>query len=100
MSITGPQAKAARALVQWPRDLVARRAGISEDTLAAFERGNVDPGEDIRRQIQVVLQEGGAVFIDENDSHGRGVRLKFSHRDVRSIRRLENEGGPVADDDV
>ncbi len=100
MSITGPQAKAARALVQWPRDLVAQRAGISKDTLAAFERGNVDPGEDIRRQIQAVLQEGGAVFIDEDNSHGCGVRLKFSAKDVRSIRRLENEGGPVADDDV
>lgn len=99
MKLTGPQARAARALVQWPRDHVARLADLSVDALADFERGNVDPGEEARRRLQAALEEGGAVFLDDSDG-GVGVRLKFTRKEVRSIRRLENEGGPVGDDDV
>jgi hypothetical protein len=46
MKITGPQARAARALVQWPRDHVARLSGLTVDALADFERENVDPGDE------------------------------------------------------
>lgn len=99
MKITGPQARAARALVQWPRDHVARLAGLTVDALAEFEREDVDPGEEERSRLQAALEEGGAVFLGEEDG-GLGVRLKFTRKEVRSIRRLENEGGPVGDDDV
>lgn len=100
MPLTGPQARAARALVQWPRDHVARLAGMSVEALAAFERENVDPGEERRAHLKAVLEEGGAVLLDEDGDGGVGVRLKFGRKDVRSIRRMENEGGPVGDDDV
>jgi len=99
MTLTGPQARAARALVQWPREHVAKKAGVEVDVLTAFEREGVDPGEDAKERIQAALEEGGAVFLSEADG-GIGVRLKFSRQEVRSIRRLENEGGPVGDDDV
>jgi len=49
--------------------------------------------------VRAALESGGAVFIDENGA-GVGVRLKFNSRDARSVNRLENEGGPVGDDDV
>lgn len=99
MTLTGPQARAARALVQWPREHVAKKAGVGLDTLAAFEREGVDPGEAAKKRIQAALEEGGAVFLTEDDG-GIGVRLKFTRQEVRSIRRMENEGGPVGDDDV
>ena len=99
MNITGPQARAARALVQWPRDHVARLSGLTVDVLADFERENVDPGDEARSRLQAALEEGGAVFLNEEDG-GLGVRLKFTRKDVRSIRRMENEGGLVGDDDV
>ena len=38
MKITGPQVRAARALVQWPRDHVARLSGLTVDALADFRR--------------------------------------------------------------
>lgn len=99
MTLTGPLARAARALVQWPREHVARKSSMELDALAAFERENVDPGDDARARIQAVLEEGGAVFLTDEDG-GIGVRLKFTRQEVRSIRRMENEGGPVGDDDV
>jgi uncharacterized protein YaeQ len=99
MTITGPQARAARALIQWPRDHVARLAGLTVEALADFERNGVDPGPDERLRLQVALEQGGAVFLGE-DNEGVGVRLKFTRKEVRSIRRMENEGGPVGDDDV
>lgn len=99
MTLTGPQARAARALVQWPREHVATKAEVELDALAAFERESVDPGEDAKARIQAALEEGGAVFLSEADG-GIGVRLKFTRQEVRSIRRMENEGGPVGDDDI
>ena len=50
-------------------------------------------------RLRQALESGGAVFIDEDDA-GAGVRLKFTRRDVRSINRLEGEGGVVGSDDV
>ena len=99
MTITGPQAHAARALVEWPREHVARLSGLTVEALRAFERGKIHPGPDAAARLRAALESGGAVFIDENDA-GLGVRLKFNSRDARSINRLEGEGGPVGDDDV
>lgn len=99
MSITGPQCKAARALVQWPRDHVARLSGLTVEAIRAFERGRIHPGAESVERLRAALESGGAVFIDENDL-GVGVRLRFNSRDVRALNRLENEGGAVADDDV
>src|SRR5690606_41195562 len=100
MPLTGPQVRAARNLIEWPREKVARLAGVDLTALTAFERGNVDPGPDVRAALQATLEEGGAVFIDEDGDFGAGVRLKWTRKDARQLHRLENEGGPSADDDV
>lgn len=99
MTITGPQSKAARALVEWPRDHVARLSGLTVDTLRRFEVSKIHPGDEALGRLRATLESGGAVFIDE-DLLGAGVRLKFTRKEVRSIHRLENEGGPFGDDDV
>lgn len=100
MVLTGPLARAARALVEWPRDRVAQLSGVSIETIADFETTRVDPGPDARAAIQAALEQGGAVFIPEQDGDGAGVRLKFAKKDARQVNRMENEGGPVGDDDV
>jgi len=99
MSITGPQARAARALVEWPRSHVAGLADLTLETLTNFETGKTDIGPAAVARLRQALESGGAVFIDEDDA-GAGVRLKFTRRDVRSINRLEGEGGVVGSDDV
>lgn len=99
MSITGPQARAARALVEWPRDHVATLSDLPVKALASFERrkSTLEPAAVAR--LRLALESGGAVFLDEGE-FGVGVRLKSTRKDVRSINRLENEGGPVGSDDV
>ncbi|MBX3478163.1 MAG: DNA-binding protein [Brevundimonas sp.] len=99
MPITGPQARAARALVEWPRDHVARLAGLVPGALADFEYSRLDLDPEAKQRLVSALESGGAVFIEEDEA-GVGVRLKFRRGDARSINRLENEGGPVGDDDV
>ncbi len=99
MTIDGPLARAARALVQWPRGHVARKAKLDKSALAAFESGTAGLDDDAIGRLRAVLEEGGAVFIPENGG-GRGVHLKFARKDVRAINRMEGEGGPVGDDDV
>jgi len=58
-----------------------------------------DPNEDLAK-ICRALEELGAVFIDEKDGAGAGVRLKFSRSQTRAIDRWEDEGGAAAEDDV
>lgn len=99
MVITGPQCRAARALIEWPREHVARLSGVDAQVIADFETGRGDPGEDAKARLFAVLEDGGAVFIPENGG-GLGVRLKFNRREVRAINKWEGEGGPVGDDDV
>lgn len=100
MTLTGPLCRAARALVQWPRTQLATATGVLKPAIRAFETGDVDPGEDARTKLQHALESAGAVFIPEDSDLGAGVRLRFNARDVKQLRRLENEGGAVGEDDV
>ena len=100
MTITAAQARAARALVQWPRDHVARLAGLDAARLGAIEQGLAALEAPVAARLQNVLESGGAVFIPESDGRGVGVRLKFSGAVVRAIDGWEDEGGTPASDDV
>lgn len=100
MPITGPQCRAARALIQWSREELAADSGIGVDTIAGFETGRELPPPDVLGRLQTTLEEGGAIFIPESGAGGVGVRLKFNSRDVRAINRLEGEGGSIGEDDV
>lgn len=100
MSMTGPLARAARALVQWPRAHVARIAGLEEEALTHFEADRSVLGDLELARLQDSLERGGTVFIAEGHTGGLGVRLKFNAKDVRAINRMEGEGGPVGTDDV
>lgn len=99
MQITGPLCRAARALVQWPRPQLASASGVKKSDIRAFETGDVDPGDEAKSALRHTLESAGAVFLDEDDL-GAGVRLRFTKRDVKQLRRLEGEGGVVGEDDV
>ncbi len=86
--------------MQWPRDHVARLAALDTDALADFEADRAALDDDAKARLRHALEEGGAVFLPEEDAGGVGVRLKFTAKDVRAINRLEGEGGPVGSDDV
>jgi len=99
MIITGPLCRAARALVQWPRAQLCAASGVPKPAIRAFETVDVDPGDEAKAALRHALETAGAVFIDE-DALGAGVRLRFTARDVKQLRRLEGEGGAVGEDDV
>ena len=82
MSMNGPLARAARALIQWPRSHVAKIAELDEETLARFEAGGSMLAASELTRLRDALERGGAVFIDEDHRAGSGVRLKFNANDV------------------
>ena len=104
--ISGRQIAAARALADISQDDLAARARIPLADLMRLEAYGAAllPNDTHTDAIRNALDSFGtifvAVFIPEDGRQGAGVRLKFSRQDVKQISRLENEGGPVADDDV
>lgn len=98
--ITGSLCKAARALVDVTREKLAKRSGVDEDVIEAFERNISTPDSATIEALQSALEALGALFIPEEGANGAGVRLKFSRSVTRRLSVLEGEGGPVASDDV
>lgn len=97
--ITGAQCRAARALVEWTREKLASNSNVDALVIEQFERKIDLPADDVRNALQTVLENAGALFIDENGG-GVGVRLKFNSSEVKRIGILENEGGAVGTDAV
>lgn len=97
--ITGPQCRAARALVEFSRDRLAQLSGIDATTIEQFERKLGKPSDTQIEALIETLEKAGAQFIPENGG-GAGVRLKFNRSETKRIANLENEGGPTASDDV
>lgn len=97
--LTGPQCRAARALIEWSVEQVSRESGVDARAIREFEARVTDPGEEARRRLCVALEKGGAVLIPENGG-GVGVRLKYAGRDVRGVNKWESEGGRAGEDDV
>lgn len=99
--VTGKQIAAGRVLAGIGRDKLALRAKVPAETLQHMEASEGPPAGSAHNiaAVQRALEDFGVVFIAENGG-GAGVRLKFTRSEVKQIRRLENEGGPAADDDV
>src|SRR3569833_2881737 len=96
---SGSQCRAARALVESSRTMLASRSGVELSKIERFEHiaGSLTRSEG--KAVQYALEDLGAVFISENGT-GYGVRLKFRDIEAAQIARLECEGGIVANDRV
>lgn len=68
------QCKMARVALGWGTRDLARNAGISPDTVARFERGDLLRTSTVE-VIQAAFETAGIEFIPENGG-GAGVRLK------------------------
>ena len=71
------QVKAARALLGWAQDDLARKSGVSKPTVARLESSDGELGgyADTQRRIVETLEKAGVIFVKEN-GEGPGVRLK------------------------
>ena len=78
---------AARGLTGISQTELATRAGLSLATIKRVEAS----GDDLRVNLQTViriqkaLEAVGVIFIDQDEKHGPGVRLKSATRDVGTI---------------
>jgi transcriptional regulator with XRE-family HTH domain len=99
-ALTGPQCRAARALTDVSRAMLAEQSGISEAAIRDFERKLSEPDMPVLAALRRSLEAMGAAFLSDDSEGGQGVRLKFSAAEAARIDRLENEGGPTGEDDV
>ena len=98
--ITPAQSRAARALAGLSRDALAAASGVPAVAIRDFEAETETPPADALTALATALEAAGIAFLADGTGGGAGVRFKFSRRDVKQIDRLENEGGPVAEDDI
>ena len=71
--MTPAQCRAARALLDWTQEDLARRAQVGVVTLRQFERGVSQPRRAILAALRRALEVAGVRFIDRGG--GPGVRL-------------------------
>jgi predicted transcriptional regulator len=76
--ITGPQVRAARALLGIKQTDLAKEADISVIAVKNLERGLSDPRQSTIAAIERAFAQKGLIFLDEDQTSlggGRGVRL-------------------------
>lgn len=78
MTLTPELCRAARGLLGWPQQELARRAEVARKTIADFELGVIKPQARTIRDIIAAIDTGGVEMLppQENVSRG-GVRLKW-----------------------
>ena len=75
--ITSAQIRAARAMLDWPREILSKRAGVGISALMRFEAAEGIPSGNIKtfESVQKALESAGIEFIGTPES-GAGVRWK------------------------
>jgi DNA-binding XRE family transcriptional regulator len=63
--LTRVQCRAARAGLEWSREDLAKKAGLSDRTITDFERGAREPHENNKRAIRVAFEQSGVTFSDD-----------------------------------
>jgi transcriptional regulator with XRE-family HTH domain len=73
MSLTAAQSRAARALLKWSQDKLAKASKVGASTVGDFEREARTPHGHMLADIRFALEAAGIEFIDGEQP---GVRLK------------------------
>lgn len=73
--ITPAQCRAARGLLAWTQDDLAKAAKVGLNTLRNFEAGKSVPMTNNLGAIQSALEAAGVQFISKNGG-GEGLRLR------------------------
>jgi transcriptional regulator with XRE-family HTH domain len=73
--MNSPQCRAARGLLAWTQDELARMAGVSIVTVRNFENEKTTPQRASLDVIRRAIESAGVEFIAENGG-GAGVRLR------------------------
>lgn len=76
--LTSEQIRAARALLDWKQEALAKKAGIGLATLQRLERGSGPLMAHVSTAVKIekALSKAGIRLIESNAEGGLGVRLK------------------------
>lgn len=74
-ALTGPQCRAARALLDWTRGKLARAAEVPVAAVIELESERVAFHRHVPAQIRLAFEDAGVELIEEN-GHGVGVKLR------------------------
>jgi transcriptional regulator with XRE-family HTH domain len=79
LAILPEQCRAARALLDWSQQDLARRAKVARKTVADFELRQVTPYARTLRDVVEAFESAGISFLAaEENVAGPGVRLRLS----------------------
>ena len=78
LMLSAAQIRAARALLGWRQDDLARASGVGPATIRRIEvvRGPIMGNVSTQLRIQKAFEQAGVCFIDADGSGGIGVRLE------------------------
>lgn len=88
--ISVPQIRAARALLGWSQDDLAKKSGLSEMAIKNLERGAVDPRVSTMTNVIQAFEHAGIEFLN---SEGTGLRTRSAaalalHNTASYLRKL------------
>jgi hypothetical protein len=86
--ITPAQCRAARALLDWPREWLASESGIGPRSIVDFERSARGPRSVTLVALRRALQKAGVEFLDD----GQGVRLNPPRKKKGKSRPIPGSG--------
>ena len=75
MTLRPEQCRAARGLLAWSQDQLAKSAGVGNSTVRDFEKGRRVPLADNLAAVREALEKAGVLF--ESDGKHVGVKLKI-----------------------
>jgi hypothetical protein len=80
--LTSSQIRAARALLRWRADELARASALGLSTIKRAELAHDETSLTAANDLAVrrALEAAGVIFIDENGGAGPGVRLRKPQR--------------------
>src|SRR5260370_4923339 len=92
--VTVQQVRAARGLLGWSQTELARRAGLSRETVKRFEAPNdLNVSSEAQAKLQQALEDGGVEFIQGNGG-GPGGRVKKRRPQPPNLRKTALERPP------
>ena len=76
--LTSPQIRAARALLDWLQEDLAKKSKVGLATIQRLERGQTVVAAQVATviKLQSALEKAGIKFLAQDDAGGIGVRLK------------------------
>lgn len=98
--LTPDLARAARALTQVSVEEISEAAALDPERVRDFEHRGFALDPESNKKLRRALEDFGAVFFDEDELAGYGVRRKYTAAKKRQLTRWESEGGPAFEDDI